>query len=130
MFSNKGAFNARGHKNDVLPENKMPKLKKADYACELCRYRRLLGLTTTDDHYDLFTVPKMASLLKRFKGKNYTWIKRDYIDWIIGVRLTHHLPANRLVWNSMTVKALKAEKDRIETGIREIDEEVRKRKAA
>ena len=95
----------------------MPKLKKADYARELCRHRRLLGLGTDHDHFDHLTVPLMTALLKKFVARKYVWAKRDYVDWIVGVRTAHQLPTNRHCYELQTVKALKAEKQRITSAL-------------
>ena len=108
----------------------MPKLRKADYARELCRHRRSLRLYTEDDHFNHLTVPQMIALLKKFSTKTYKWVKRDYVDWIILVRVRHHLPVSRECWELYTVKALRAEKDRITTGLVECCEEEEKREAA
>jgi len=104
----------------------MPKLKKADYACELCRHRRLLGLGTGNDHFNPLTVPQMATLLKKFVARKYVWIKGDYIDWIAGMRDTHHLTTNRQCYELHTVKELKTEKSRIIRGLAEVNESIKK----
>ncbi len=100
----------------------MPKLKKADYACELCRHRRLLGLGTEQDHFNYLTVPQMAALLKKFVARKYVWVKRDYVDWIAGVRTAHQLTVNRQCYELQTVKALKAEKERITSALADMDQ--------